>query len=161
MPIEGGLMAWSDEVIILYSWRQRGHPGTYWEWSGHQIPGLKNTHNAMWRPGIFQRLLSSKYNISSQHRNREERKSVGSSHGTGQCSQTVYNFDEATGSSHVESVSKFYFCLMFYGGTWHDLGCHSSMSWQNILSLPQITVFKHGPMTKLDISCFNSPYLWC
>ena len=38
-------MAWSDEVIILYSWRQRGHPGTYWEWSGHQIPGLKNTHN--------------------------------------------------------------------------------------------------------------------
>ena len=38
-------MAWSDEVIILYSWRQRGHTGTYWEWSGHQIPGLKNTHN--------------------------------------------------------------------------------------------------------------------
>ena len=80
-------------------------------------------------------------------------------HGTGQCSHTVYN-DEATGSQG-KSVSKFYFRLMFYEGTWHDLGCHSSMSWQNILSLPQITVFKHGPMTKLDISCFNSPYLWC
>ena len=79
-------MAWSDEVIILYSLRQRGHPGTYWEWSGHQIHQTKE-HTQCEDPG-FQRLLPSKYNISSQHRNCGIRKSgqLGR-HGIGQRSQ--------------------------------------------------------------------------
>ena len=120
-------------------------------------PGLKNTHNVK----TWALPTSSLVKIQNQLTETERKENQLGRHGSGQCSQTVHNFDDATGSSHVDSVSKFYFCLMFYGGTWHDQGCHSSMSWQNILSLPQITVFKHGPMTKLDISCFNSPYLWC
>ena len=64
-------MAWSDEVIILYSWRQRGQPGTYWEWSGHQIPGLKNTHNVKtWA-------LPTSSHVKIQHQLRATQKTRG------------------------------------------------------------------------------------
>ena len=70
-------MAWSDEVIILYSWRPRGHPGTYWEWSGHQIHHRTKEHTQCEDLGSN---VFSRQNTTSAHNTETgEGKAVGSS----------------------------------------------------------------------------------